>query len=139
MTVRVSQAALQDAVRNSGRLPQTLRPLAAASTRECKTIANERTERHTGQLEGGYTSEVRVVGGGPVLARIHTENRVKHAIWMEDGTKPHRIPKNGETILSWVKNGRRITIRGHVQHPGTKAYHIIRDALARVVLRRGLS
>lgn len=116
-----------------------LAPVAAAATTESRSIAGERTKRHTGQLEGGYRSEVRLVGGGPILARVHTENRVPHALFMEDGTKRHNIPaKDGRPIRFKGKGGRWVTIAYPrvIDHPGTKPYHIIRDALRRVALRK---
>lgn len=134
--IRISQTALQNALRQGGKLPVLLQPLASAATRECKAVAGERTQRHTGQLEAGYTSQVVPVGGGPIIAKIRTINPVKHAIFIEAGTRPHRIPTSGETILAFTVRGQRIVMFGHVQHPGTKPYNVIRDALRRVVLRK---
>lgn len=133
----VSQSALSKAVVASGRLPTFLQPVAAAATREAKAVGNERTHRRTGEMERGYRSQVIPVGGGgPVIAKIRTENAVPHAEFMEKGTRPHRIPKAGETILAFTVGGKRIVMFGHVQHPGTQPRNIIRDALRRVVLRK---
>lgn len=138
MSVRVNYAALSAAVRQSPSLRAGLQPLAARCTRVTRQVADERTQRRTGQMEANYRSSVIPGGVGPVVARIRTENPVPHALFMEAGTRPHRIPKAGERLLSWVHGGVRITIYGHVNHPGTAPRNIIRDALRRVAAGTGI-
>ncbi|HLF99342.1 MAG TPA: hypothetical protein VI916_02650 [Acidimicrobiia bacterium] len=135
---RVDSVALAKAIREQGRLPQVMQPLAARCTRETKRVARERTTRRTGRMEAGYRSSTVVGGSGPVVGRIRVENPVAHAAFQEYGTRgPYRIPRSGETWLAFTgRGGRRVVMFGHVMHPGLKAKNIIRDAIRAVAQRR---
>lgn len=47
-------------------------------------------------------------------------------LWMEEGTKPHKIEAKPGNVLSWVDDdtGQRLFAK-IVYHPGTPAYHMV--------------
>jgi len=80
-----------------------------------------------------------------------------NAIWLDRGTRPHRIPKSGNKLLAWPATaaGRRLsgrarasTKRGkhggfiyamHVNHPGTRPQPYIDASMKEALARSGLS
>ena len=50
-----------------------------------------------------------------------------HAVFVEKGTKPHRIEARNARALRYVQHG-QIRFSRSVQHPGTKPTHFLDDA-----------
>lgn len=59
------------------------------------------------------------------VARIGAKS-VPYAIWVEEGTAPHRIDTNDKKALAWT--GGRHPVN-HVNHPGAEATHFMKNAL----------
>lgn len=51
----------------------------------------------------------------------------KHALFVEEDTKPHIIRARRAKMLRFVQNG-RVRFARSVRHPGTKGTHFMRDA-----------
>lgn len=102
-------------------------------TREAKALADQRLVRRT---PGGYhsqfrTTTVRVPGGW----RTRVTNTAAQASYLENGTRPHVIlPRRGTYLVFPGRDGRLVFAR-QVNHPGTRPYRVLTDAL-RIGIRR---
>lgn len=61
---------------------------------------------------------------------------VEYAAYVNDGTRPHRIPARPGGVLRFVWNG-QVTYARYVQHPGTRAKPFLDRALREVTAGRG--
>jgi hypothetical protein len=59
------------------------------------------------------------------VARIGAVS-VPYAIWVEEGTSPHRIDTNSKKALSWAGGEHPVN---HVNHPGATASHFMKESL----------
>lgn len=85
--------------------------------------ANAASHKATGDYDRSFTTErVRVRG----MAAVRVTNTSDHAAILEHGTRPHVIEPKDKQALAWP-GGRHPVKR--VNHPGTPAYHFLRDAL----------
>lgn len=113
----------------SGTVGQHFQKIAAAVTREAKSVADQKLQRHTGQVSAGFRSEV---SHGP---RIKVWNLSPIFKYLERGTRPHIIkPKRASVLVFKARDGSLVHTR-LVHHPGTRAYRILETALRRVVGR----
>ncbi|QOR55432.1 MAG: tail component [Phage 71_18] len=113
----------------SGTVGQHFQKVAAAVTREAKSVADQKLQRHTGQVSAGFRSEV---SHGP---RIRAWNISPIFKYLERGTRPHIIrPRRARVLVFTARDGSTVYAR-IVHHPGTRAYRILETALRRVVGR----
>lgn len=54
----------------------------------------------------------------------------KKALWMESGTRPHKIEGNPYLVFFWARVGHVVRMKA-VNHPGTRAYRYLENALVR--------
>lgn len=79
--------------------------------------------RKTGAYGRGFKLERTRVRGQAAVRLINTSD---HAVYLEFGTRPHVIEANAKKALFW--EGAAHPVR-KVHHPGTPAYHLMRNAL----------
>lgn len=97
-----------------------------------RELASQRLERRSGEYEDGFTTTTRREAGG---LRTVVTNRARHATYIEAGTRPHIIvPRRGSVLVFQGRDGTTVFAR-QVHHPGTRSYHVLRDAL-RIGIRR---
>jgi hypothetical protein len=77
----------------------------------------------TGDYDRGFRKE-RVRIGGQASVRVF--NISKHGDILENGSRPHIIEPKNKKALAWP-GGLHPVARVH--HPGTPAYHFLRNAL----------
>lgn len=75
----------------------------------------------TGKLRGSITRFERGTW------RMGIQATAKHAKFVEDDTKAHRIEAKKGNVLRFVQAG-RVMFRRSVQHPGTKGTHFMQRA-----------
>ena len=93
-------------------------------------------KHRSGAVKRGTRSRVRRLKSGAVL-RI--TNPVKHAKFLEWGTRPHVITaRRGFLRFYWMRMGKQMTIR-KVNHPGTKATWFLKNATHSAYNRAGLT
>lgn len=98
-------------------------------TRNVQLKAKDLAPKRTHELERNILSRVGVDARG-VLGRVIAGEQLPdaRAAWMEYGTRAHDIRPVNKKALSFVVNGRRVTVK-KVMHPGTKATHFMTRAL----------
>lgn len=119
-------------VQRSASTRQVLQPVAAKATRTARAVANERLQRRTGMYESGFKSRVDVTNVGNALARIVTENDAPYAGIIEQGSRPHVMPKKSVGVYVFEVGAETVFTRGPINHPGTQPQRIIEVALKRV-------
>lgn len=80
----------------------------------------------TGRLRSSITTELVMSGGGIPVVRVGTN--VDYAQAVHDGTRPHVILPRRASVLRFPSRGSIVFAR-RVNHPGTRAYPFLRDAL----------
>jgi len=105
-------------------LEQTFRQATEAILVTAKDLARRRLKRPGTYLEK-FFYEFRIEGNNLIFA---FGNRHHAARIIEEGSKPHRIPREGFKTLCFFKEG-EWKFRLKVEHPGTKPTHIVRDAV----------
>lgn len=130
---KLNPSQLNDLLRNPhGTVGQHFQTLAAAATREAKSLAGSELERRTGRYHEGFKANVeRGVRG----LRMRLRNDAPHASFIEAGTRPHVITPKNAKVLVFDAGGDRVFTQ-MVNHPGTKAYRIMEKAIRRVIGRR---
>lgn len=123
-----------------------LQRFAGEALKQAQALTQQRISGGTGAYERGF--RVELIPGSPPQVRL--ENNAKHAIYIEEGTVPHVIkPKDAKSLRWWspqpatpalAKKGKKPSTRKlsgsepvfaqKVNHPGTEAQHILRDAVA---------
>lgn len=98
-------------------------------TRNVQLKAKDLVLKRTHELERNILSRVGVDARG-VLGRIIAGEQLPdaRAEWVQYGTRPHEIRAVNKKALSFVVNGRRVTVK-KVMHPGTTATHFMTRAL----------
>lgn len=100
-----------------------------AAEAAAKGVIRSTTVRHTGALEDSWTSSWRA----PYKRGIF--NYAKHSKWMDEGTRPHTIPRFGPRFAKALRfvSGGQVFFRkavGPIRHPGTRARSFMPVAFA---------
>lgn len=98
-------------------------------TRNVQLKAKDLAPKRSRELERNILSRVGIDARG-VLGRVIAGEQLPdaRAVWAEYGTREHEIRPVSKKALSFVVNGRRVTVK-KVMHPGTKATHFMTRAL----------
>lgn len=102
---------------------------AALDALEAAVAAAERSAFDT-TLYNDDTRELRASTKGVIDRAAYSakvSNRAKHAVFIENGTRPHAIVARHASVLRFTVGGRTI-FRRRVWHPGTKARPFMRVA-----------
>lgn len=120
VTFRANQAGIRAAGRSSGVYRELERKAA-----EVERLAQQlyAPHRKTGEYGRSFKTERTRVRGKAAVRLVNTS---AHAEYLEFGTGPHVIEPKNKQALAWP-GGRHPVKR--VNHPGTPAYHILRNAL----------
>lgn len=132
VSLRLDRAALADAVRSSPQFRALTRRIEHQAVQNAQRVADSVVKRRTGDYVGNFETTVTPLHQTVNLVRLRLFNTKRHAIFIEEGTRPHRIPKTGRKLLVFEWRGQTV-FRHFVHHPGTKAHHVIREALQRLV------
>lgn len=120
----------------TGTVGQHMQSLARRTTIEAQSVAAEklqRSDRPGPHYADSFKSETV---GSPEGPRMRVWNTVKHAVWIEAGTRPHIIrPRKVGGVLVFTTRGGDTVFAREVHHPGTRAYRILETALRRVIGR----
>lgn len=140
----------RELVKRDGPLGRYLLAVAAKSVSNAQKLAQTKLKRRS-------VSDSYFVGWGHKLDTVNPGitvfNKVPHAGYIEDGTRPHIIrAKTTKTITYTTKTGKRVsyprkslwfigTVNGNrtligvkkVNHPGTRAYNILNRAVAQAL------
>lgn len=97
-----------------------------------RKLSGDPIKRRTGNLSRhiGYT--VTRVGKGVSLrvGLVRGDADVPYGKYLEHGSKPHLIhPKNKKALAFKLGNADGKVVVRSVKHPGTRAYHFLRDSL----------
>lgn len=97
--------------------------------------STSRFVHRTGAVKSGMRRKfIRLKSG----ARLEISNRVRHATFLERGTRPHPIvAKRGRALRFMV--GGQVFFRRRVFHPGTKPTFFLRDATHSAWVRAGVT
>lgn len=107
-------------------------------TREAKHLADTRLRPAEGprllgadkRYRDSFRTTTQRESGG---LRTRVTNTAPHSVWIEQGTAPHVIVPRRAQVLAFVVagNGKAglMVFTKRVQHPGTRAYRILEDAL----------
>lgn len=133
-SVRLNEAELDRLLRSPrGTVGRHLGRIGGYVTREAKSLADQRLERRTGEYAAGFRTTTPRLAGREL--RTTVTNSSGHATFIERGTRPHVIlPRNGPYLVFTAKSGAVVFAR-RVNHPGTRPYRILEDAL-RIGMRR---
>lgn len=105
----------------TGTVGQHMQSLARRTTIEAQSVAAEklqRSDRPGPHYADSFKSETV---GSPEGPRMRVWNTVKHAVWIEAGTRPHIIRAKNARALRFEIGG-RVVFAKQVQHPGTRPY-----------------
>lgn len=131
-----------------GPVHRTMTAIGSSVTREAKSLADRRlnstatAQFRDGTRSGRYRDRFRTSTGRTVAGlRTRITNDADYATFLERGTRPHiiRPRKPGGMLVFSNSIGERVFAR-QVQHPGTKPYRVMQDALrigVRTALARG--
>lgn len=128
---------MRQLTRGNGPVGVFLRQVGARTISNAQRIAQQELTRRTtgaGSYFVGWNARLDTIDPGVVV-----ENKVPHASFIEDGTRPHEIrpkPSNPTGRLWFIGTvGGRRTLIGvrKVNHPGTRAYNILNRAAAEAV------
>lgn len=91
--------------------------------------------RRTGRYIGNFETTITPVRSKTVLARLRLFNTLAYAGIIEGGSRPHVIRPRRARVLAFSVDGERV-FTTVVHHPGTRAQHVVRDALLDVARGR---
>lgn len=95
-------------------------------TRQAKVYAASRLQRRTGVYASSFHTTTLLVGNE---LRTRITNAAPYATYIENGTQPHIIlPVRGRYLVFTSRSGTLVFAR-KVNHPGTRPYRILTDAL----------
>lgn len=132
MTIKLDRAALADAMRSSPEFRALTRRIERKAVEHAVHGANAAVKRRTGHYVGNFETTITPVHQTTTLARLRLFNTAPHAGFIEEGTSPHIIRPRRASILAFDVGGRRVFAR-EVHHPGTRAHHVVREALMRLI------
>ena len=87
----------------------------------------------SGAYSRGWFKESGISFRGPTVV---VGNTAPHALYIEQGTRPHVILPRRARALRFEINGRVVYAR-RVNHPGTKPYHVLARATREVGIANG--
>ena len=131
-SVRVHKDVIRRELRESRTLRQELQPVAAKATRAGKQVARERLTMRTHRYVNSFKASVERGRGNDEVARIQLENDAPHAGFIEQGTRPHVMPKKETVYVFEADSGVTVFTHGPIHHPGTAPERVIEVALKRV-------
>jgi bacteriophage HK97-gp10 putative tail-component len=110
-------------------LRPTFRSFTRTSSRQMQKLVRAHTPVDTGELMDSIQPKDVVETRDEFSGGVHSD--APYASFVEDDTKPHRIPKEGSESkpISFWSNGRRVTVP-FVMHPGTKGQHMFAKGVA---------
>jgi hypothetical protein len=109
----------------TGDVGKVMGGFASLATTEVRKVADERVKTRTGAYKRGISS--RLVSGD----RVEVRASAPHSIFLERGTRPHRIvPRREGGFLRFTVGNKVVYSRG-VNHPGTRPYRILEDGVRR--------
>jgi hypothetical protein len=86
--------------------------------------------RVTSRLAGSVRAVPASVEGSSIVAGVEAGGGAAfYGKFLEDGTAPHEIVATNKKALAFMMGGKQVFAK-FVQHPGTRAYHFMRDSLA---------
>lgn len=114
----------------SGPLGRSVERLARETVFRQKALAPKRTNKMANSIE--YRK-----GGNPAGSGISFQAgswTVNYTLFMEEGTKPHKIhAKNSPyLVFFWPKVGSVVAFKS-VNHPGTKPYNFLKEGTVRAI------
>lgn len=115
---------------------QSAGKLVLSATRRTLNRARVLSPWDTGNLRASHTMLIRSLKRKRAVGRVST--RVKYALAVHDGTKPHVIRPKRRKALKFKYRGRTVIVR-KVNHPGTEARPWLRQAMREVAQRQGFS
>lgn len=124
MPVKVTFRPNRAGITATGRSNFVYRELERRADR-VKAVARGLAAPHykTGDYDRSFETErVRIRG----MAAVRLVNRSDHALILELGSRPHVIEPRTKKALHWEGAAHPVK---RVHHPGTPAYHIMRNAL----------
>lgn len=90
-----------------------------------RPVPGERRSRSPGTLRDSIVVRILDESNGP---RFQVGSADPVALWVHEGTVPHRIDGNPLLIFYWSKMGTVVAFR-HVNHPGTQPNRFLVEAL----------
>lgn len=94
-----------------------LRHAGETAVQEARTTREFKRRSATGSVKDNTTWKFLRRGRNPT---IRLKNTKQHAIYLEHGTRPHRITARRKKYLRFVVGG-KVFLRKTVFHPGTRA------------------
>ena len=107
-----------------GDVSKVMGGLAGVATRTVRDVASERITSRTGT----YMRGIKATLVRPQTVRV--EARAAHSLYLERGTRPHVIVPVRAMFLRFTV-GTQVVFARRVNHPGTRAYNILRDGVRR--------
>ncbi len=124
MTVKITFRPNARGVRAAGNSEKVFRELERRAARvERLALALYEPHRKSGDYGRAFRKERTRIGGRAAVRLVNDDWK---ADILERGTPPHVIEPKNKKALAWP--GGRHPVR-RVNHPGTPAYHFMRDAL----------
>ena len=105
--------------------------------REMTLMAGRNAPVRTGRLKGSIDNNLRERRQNAQGIWFNVGSKVKYALFMESGTRPHPIlPKKegGFLVFFWPRVGKVVRMKA-VFHPGTRAHKYLERALTLVIGR----
>ena len=131
-SLKVHDAVVRREISRSRTVRQVLQPVAARATRMGRQVARERVQRRTGLYDSSFRSHVERGRGDREVARIVLENDAPYAGIIEQGSRPHVMPKKATVYVFEADSGVTVFTHGPINHPGTEPQRVIETALKRV-------
>ena len=127
VTVVIDKIKLDEFKGWSGAVGRSVDRLALETTFRQRALANKKT----GKLMASLHVIKKTMSKGIAFDAGST---VHYALFMEEGTRPHKISAKGGGYLKffWPKVGKVVYFHS-VNHPGTKPYHFLINGLERAL------
>lgn len=107
-----------------GHVNKMMGGFAGIATRTVREVSDERITHHTYR----YRNSIKATLIRPDTLQVAAT--APHSAVLEKGSRPHRIVARNTSFLRF-EIGSVVFYRRSVQHPGTKAYNILRDGVRR--------
>lgn len=131
-SVRVYKNVINREIRQSRTVAQVLQPVAAKATRAGQRVARERLTMRTRRYVNSFRAHVERGRSDDEAARIVLENTAPYAGIIEQGSRPHVMPKKATVYVFEADSGETVFTHGPINHPGTQPERVIEVALRRV-------
>jgi hypothetical protein len=107
--------------------------VADQTIERARILAGTRFNVQTGRYRNGFQKRSKFTARGPGWEVF---NPVSYAPYLEEGTKPHIIRPKTKKALRFKVGGRTV-FAAFVNHPGTKAGHVLTDAVRQAGIANG--